>query len=315
MTTTRGLADGLHELAQQGLPEPVRAAAVRALLGTTGVAVGAAGDPHVERLVRHALSVGGGGRCPVPGRRERLDALSAALVVGVAARVAAVGVEPVAQGGPEAVVVAAALPVLACRGTEPGRLLDALALGLEVQARVGAALSDAGAGWDLTGTVGPVSAAVTAGVLLGLDADRLRHAVAVATSTTLGHREAFGTPVQAFHPGKAAANGLLAAVLAERGFTGAETALEGPRGLLRGLAATGDLAALTTALGTSWHVLDDGLDDDRRPGQHERLDARTAELVEGTLPGRGHAVVRAVRTLPEQPDCSSLLTATSPETP
>lgn len=316
MTTTRAWVDGLHALAQQDLPVPVRAVAHRALLETTGAAVGAAADEHVERLVRYALSIGGTGPCALPGRRERLDAPSAALVVGVAARAEAVGVEPVPAGGPAAVVVAAALPVLARRTVEPGRLLDALALGLEAQLRLGRALGgDVGSGWDPTGTRGPVGAAVTAGVLLRLDADRLRHAVAIASSTTLGHGEALGTPVQAFHAGKAAANGLLAAVLAAHGSTGAEKALEGPRGLFRGLRATGGPEELTDALGTSWHLLDDAVPDGEDDSDDaEPVDARTAALVERTLPGRGRAVVRALRDLPDQADCSSLLTATSPET-
>lgn len=322
-------------------------------------------------------------------------------------------------------------------------MLDALALGIEAQLRVALAMTPShyDAGWHITGTVGPIGAAVTAGVLMDLDADQLRHAIAIASSTSLGHREGFGTMTKAFHPGKAAANGLLAASLARRGFTGAEAALEGPRGYFRGLARTVDITRLTGDLGTSWSGLDNtykpypcgivshpaieaaellspqlaghratavrvhchplvveltgnpdpttglaarfstihgvavalvdgaaGLaqyDDTRvraqdvtavravtrllpddvtardaaavevdlpdgrtlrqevehvrgsllRPMTDEQLDAKVIALVERTLPGRGPAVVAAVRELPGQPDCSTLVSASSPESP
>jgi 2-methylcitrate dehydratase PrpD len=304
MTTTRSLADGLHRLAQAELPAPVRAVAERALVDALGAAVAAAHDPEVDRLVAHALAVGGGGPCPLPGRPERLDAPSAALVVGSAARTAAGHALPLPDAA-AAVVVAAALPVVGRDEVAPARLLVALALGLETQRRVGRALVPDGApsGWDAAGTVGPLGAAVTAAVLLGLDADRLRHAVAIATSTTLGHGEALGTPLQALTAGKAAANGLLAAALAAHGSTGAERALEGPRGLFRGLAATGDPAVLTAGLGEVWLVLDPAA----APGDDERLDAAAAGQVERTLPCRGSDVVQAVRSLHRAPGCSALL--------
>lgn len=322
--STRELAEGLHAVSLTGAPQELRDVGRRALLWALASAVAAAPREEVDLLVRHAQAVGATGPCPVPGRSERLDVQSAALVVGFAARLSAVGSRPVAPGGPGAVAVAAAVPLLARPGVGPDRLLDALVLGMEAQLRVGLAMAPdhEERGWDSAGTVGPLGAAVTAGVLLGLDAGQLRHAVAIATSTVLGHAEGFGTPLQAFHPGKAAANGLLAAFLAARGFTGADAALEGRRGYFHGIAPEADVQALVRGLGTTWVLLGDtglpGADQVRDSHvvrlEDPELERSAADLLDRTRPARGTNLVRTVTALPEQQDCSSLLSATSPET-
>ena len=51
------------------------------------------------------------------------------------------------------------------------------------------------------------------------------------------------------HPGKDAQNGVLAALLAREGFTGATRILEGDRGFCRATATQFDLAVITAGLG------------------------------------------------------------------
>ena len=75
-------------------------------------------------------------------------------------------------------------------------------------------------GWHITGTCGVIGAAVAAGVLMDFDEAHLASAIGLAAQMTLGHREAFGTPIKPFHAGKAAANRLFAASLARAGMSG-----------------------------------------------------------------------------------------------
>jgi 2-methylcitrate dehydratase PrpD len=107
-------------------------------------------------------------------------------------------------------------------------------------------------GWHITGTCGVVGAAVAAGLLLRLDAPRLSHALGFAVAQTLGHREAFGTMLKAYHPGKAAANGVLAAWLAASGLTGPDDPLEGPGGFAAVLSDAFEPRVLTDGLGEEW---------------------------------------------------------------
>jgi len=257
---TRELARGLTVLGQARLSGRVRDEATRSLLNVVGTSIGASGDEAIDVIVAMSLEHGGDDRSsPVPGRRERLDAMGAALATGAAAHLDDFDDTHLATlVHSAAAVFAAALPLLARRDVPGGRLIDAVALGIEAQLRVAMAMTPwhYDAGWHITGTVGPLGAAVTAGLLLDLDEEGLTHALAIASSLTLGHRQGFGTMVKPFHPGKAAANGLLAAELAAQGFTGSPTALEGPRGYFACLSPHVDLAALTEGLGEHWELLD-----------------------------------------------------------
>ncbi|WP_405097296.1 MmgE/PrpD family protein [Micromonospora sp. NBC_01412] len=263
MTTTdpaaHELARGLVDLSRTGLTSELRAHAARSLLNVVATAIGACRDRAVEIVIATALDNGGERRCPVPGRMERLDPLSAALATGLAAHLDDFDdthLDTVVHPG--AAVLGAVVAVLPDHETTGPRLLDAVALGLETQLRLARAMTPwhYDDGWHITGTVGALGAAVTAGLLLELSPGQLGNAIAIASSMTLGHREGFGTMVKPFHPGKAAANGVLAAALARRDFTGSPTALEGPRGYFRALSPTTDLARLTTELGTRWEFLD-----------------------------------------------------------
>lgn len=89
--STRELAEGLHAVSLAGAPQELRDVGRRALLWSLASAVAAAPREEVDLLVRHAQAAGATGPCPVPGRAERLDVQSAALVVGFAARLSAVG--------------------------------------------------------------------------------------------------------------------------------------------------------------------------------------------------------------------------------
>jgi aconitate decarboxylase len=78
--------------------------------------------------------------------------------------------------------------------------------------------------------VGPLGSAVACGLLLGLDAARLTHAIGIAASRAGTILANVGSMTKALHCGEATASGLEAALLAARGFTADEDALSGPRG-------------------------------------------------------------------------------------
>ena len=143
------------------------------------------------------------------------------------------------SGHPTAPVLPAALAVAEALDAPGERLLTALVVGVEVECRVGALLNPGHyqAGWHATGTVGTLGAAAAAAHLLGLDAGRTAHALALAGTQASGLKASFGTMAKPLHAGKAAADGLLAARLASRGFTGTPALLEAPQGL--GAAAGG----------------------------------------------------------------------------
>ncbi|WP_171253162.1 MmgE/PrpD family protein, partial [Acinetobacter baumannii] len=58
------------------------------------------------------------------------------------------------------------------------------------------------------------------------------------------------------HPGKAAMNGVLAALLAEKGFTGAEEIFEGRRGFFAAMSKSSEAAKMTDGLGEACKIME-----------------------------------------------------------
>jgi 2-methylcitrate dehydratase PrpD len=109
-------------------------------------------------------------------------------------------------------------------------------------------------GYHITGTAGVFGAAAAAGKILGLDEMRMRWALGIAATQSAGLREMFGTMCKSFHPGRAAQNGLTAALLASKGFTSSDRGIEAPRGFANVLSEKHDFSRLTDGLGESFEI-------------------------------------------------------------
>lgn len=256
---TLTFAEQLLELSSTEGEPRLQAHAQSHLLNALALAVGASDQPAVQGAIRLGSTVGGRPTAPVPGTRTVLDAQYAALATGVGAHLDDFDDTHLATViHPSATTMAAALALGVTRGVDGSTLLRAFTLGCEAQLRVGLALgpSHYDAGWHITGTCGVLGAAVAGGVVVGLDAPRLAMAIGIAASSTVGQREGFGTMLKALHTGKAAANGVLAVLLAESGFTGSSRVLEAPRGFLSVFSNTVDQSQVLTELGSTWAFSD-----------------------------------------------------------
>lgn len=226
----------------QPVPPATFAAARGLFADVLGVAVGNAGGPACDAVVGAVTAMGLSGTSPVPGRHERLPPVWAALVCGTAAC------------GRAAPVVAASLTSAELVGASTDDLLVGLICGIELSDRLERGLTEAHQrrGWDVTGTVGHVGAAAAAATLLGLPEPEWCNALAIAATQAAGHLAQAGTMALSVHSGKAASDAVEAALLAEGGFTGPRTAIDGPRGLAAILTEDADLPALVRDLGVVW---------------------------------------------------------------
>jgi len=111
-------------------------------------------------------------------------------------------------------------------------MLEAFLTGFEVECKIAEAISPAHymKGFHSSGTIGTFGAAVAAAKLLELDRDQIAHVLAIAASSSSGIRVNFGSMTKPLHVGRAAQNGVVAAQLAARGFTGGGDALDPPWG-------------------------------------------------------------------------------------
>jgi 2-methylcitrate dehydratase PrpD len=113
-------------------------------------------------------------------------------------------------------------------------------------------------GWHLTGTLGSIAAGVAGGKLLNLDAQKLTYAMGIAATQAGGMQQNRGTMCKSLHAGKAAANGVLAALLAERGFDSTQEIIEGKKGFARIYSDSAEPEHLTESLGKDWLIESNG---------------------------------------------------------
>jgi 2-methylcitrate dehydratase PrpD len=111
-------------------------------------------------------------------------------------------------------------------------MLEAFLTGFEVECKIAEAISPAHymKGFHTSGTIGTFGASVAAAKLLDLQKDQIAHMLAIAASSSSGIRVNFGSMTKPLHVGRAAQNGIVAAQLAARGFTGGADALDPPWG-------------------------------------------------------------------------------------
>jgi 2-methylcitrate dehydratase PrpD len=148
-------------------------------------------------------------------------------------------------------------------GVSGKRLLEAFVAGWEAEAGIarGLGVLHYAKGWHSTSTLGHFGAAVGVARLLGLDEQRMRYAIGVAASEASGVRTMIGNMVNPFHVGKAARNGVVAARLAQSGFTAHDSVLETDWGFCRAFNGEGayDLDAIVARLGNPYDLVDPGL--------------------------------------------------------
>jgi 2-methylcitrate dehydratase PrpD len=155
-------------------------------------------------------------------------------------------------------VVPPALAVAEGRGVSGRELITALAVGLETTVRVGRGIrypSFRERGWHSPGVIGPFGGAVSAGRVLGLDAEQMRWALGLAGAQAAGTFAQWGTPTIKFHQAHGAVAGLLAATLARERFRSSDEILVHPDGgTFNAYSDGGDPEAVTEDLGADWEL-------------------------------------------------------------
>src|SRR5580693_2037008 len=145
------------------------------------------------------------------------------------------------RGHPSTVLVPAILAEAETLDSSGSEMITAYVAGYEVWAEL--ALRETGLmhekGWHPTGLYGAPAAAAACAKLRRLDAEKTSIAIALGASQSSGLMANFGTMAKPFHAGKAAHAGIMAARLAEAGFTANLDALEHPRGFLHAISPTG----------------------------------------------------------------------------
>jgi 2-methylcitrate dehydratase PrpD len=252
---TRELARFIVASRFADLPETVRHEGSRTLLNWVGCAIGGSRHQTVTNAMAALSPFFGPGQATLLGRPERVDVLHAALLNGISSHVLDFDDTHIETAIHPAAPVAPAILALAEHRPVSGRdFMAALIIGIETEFRIGMAVTPAHykVGWHITGTAGVFGSAAAAGKLLGLSEQQMCWALGLAAAQPVGLQEMFGSMTKSFHPGRAAQNGLTAALLAHQGYTASERGLEAKRGWLNVLSTACNYAALTDP---GWEIL------------------------------------------------------------
>ena len=253
------LVEFVLDLELASLPPVVVEAAGRSITDWFGTAIRGSAEPLADALAAVIGASGGEPQATVLGRGVRTSALLAALANGAQSHALDFDdthLPSIVHGS--APVAPVVLALGEWRHRSGAEALTAFVAGFEVATRIGRVLGRALAdrGWHVTGVLGHFGAAAAAGKLLGLDAGKLAHAFGIAGTQAAGLEQSFGTMSKPLHPGKAAMNGLLAALLAREGFTGSTAMLDAPHGLPATFLGVTDMRAAVEDLGKRWEILE-----------------------------------------------------------
>ncbi len=253
-SVTRALASHAASLRLEALPAQSAERARHCIADWLGVTLAGSRSELARIVAAEVHEDDAAPRATIVGDPRRSGPVQAALANGTAAHALDFDdVHPAMRGHPTVAVLPAVLAE-AEAGAHSGRAtLSAFVAGVEIACRVGALLGDAHymRGFHATGVVGTLGAAAGAARLRGLDAGAMARALGIAASQAAGLKGAFGTMCKPLHAGKAAANGLLAARLAARGYEGREDILERPQGLTATHTDAPDVDAALEGLGTA----------------------------------------------------------------
>ena len=218
---TEILAQWVVSMKGSDIAPEVRREGLRTFVNWMGCAVGGASHETVDRALAAIDPFSGPRIATVIGRTEHLDAAHAALINGISSHVLDYDDTHLKTIIHPAGPVASALLALAEMRPMSGEdFLTALIIGIEVECRIGNSVypNHYDRGWHITGTAGVFGAAAAVGKAIGLSRLQMQWAFGLAATQASNLREMFGTMTKSFHPGRAAQNGMMSALLAEAGF-------------------------------------------------------------------------------------------------
>ena len=161
---------------------------------------------------------------------------------------------------PTVPALAAALAVAERKRASGAAFLEAFLVGFEVECKIAEAIDPEHytRGFHSTGTIGTFGAAAAAAKLMNMPAGAVRHMLTIASSMSSGLRVNFGSMTKPLHAARAAENGIVAAELASRGFTGGDEGLDGRWGFFEVFGGGVDLDRLIPVLGRPYTIVNPG---------------------------------------------------------
>lgn len=256
---SKALARYIVSVRYEDLPEEVIAFTKLCILDYFGSAISGAPTKPVQMMDAMVRDMGGNPQAAVVTGGST-SVMNAAFVNGAASHISELDdIHKASIIHAATVVIPAALAVGEWKGRSGKELIEAVVAGYEVCYRIGEAVSPSHYYyWHNTATCGTFGAAAAAAKLLGLNEEQMVEALGSAGTQAAGLWEFIedGAMSKQLHPGKAAMNGVISALLAEKGFTGAKKILEGRRGFFNAMSEDYDVTKITDGLGKQHKIME-----------------------------------------------------------
>ncbi|HXJ02809.1 MAG TPA: MmgE/PrpD family protein [Micropepsaceae bacterium] len=256
MTVSQQLADFAAATNSAKLPKRARETIRLLMLDVAGLCVAARNNDYVAAACGSAAS---SGVATAIGHAGGFGPYDAALINGTAAH--GEDYDDTFEGGPVhagAVIVPAVLAAAEHRALSGEAVVRGIAVGVELMCRMSLVAPQAThkACFHPTAIFGAPAAAAGVAAALSLKSEKIAAAIGISGSLASGIIEylADGSWTKRLHAGAAAQSGIRAAFLAEGGFTGPATVLEGQHGFYKAFAPSKapDFQPLLNDLGTEW---------------------------------------------------------------
>lgn len=288
-TITQDIIEFIESAQFSDLPDESIKIGRRCMLDTIGLYIAGTTEHSVQILIDEAEDTGGREDAVLlAGGGKKVPASMAARVLATAGHAhdwddTQVSHDPAHVYGllthPSVPPLTAALTIGQRLGNVSGKdLMLAFQVGFEVECKISEWMlpDHYRRGHHTSGTVGTFGACAAAAKLLGLKGEQLGRALGIAGSFAAGIRCNFGTMTKPLHVGRAAENGITAALLAQRGFTADPTVLDGPWGFLQVLGGGYSPEKAAEGLGNPLTIVSPGVSIKPYPSgilTHQSMDA------------------------------------------
>ena len=272
LKTTAAAAGFVEDVSFADIPTEAMRIGTRCLLDGLGLFVAGSEEDSVRLLIEEAEQAGGRPDALLLGRgNTKVPAPMAARVLGTAGHAhdwddSQVSLDPAHIYGllthPTIPPLTSALVMSQkLSGIDGKTFMLAFLTGFEVECKISEWMLPQHyvRGMHSSGTVGTFGAYAAAAKLLGLKGDQLRSGFGLAASLAAGIRCNFGTMTKPLHVGRAAENGVTAALLAARGFTADPDALDGPWGFYAVQGGGVSAEKTSQGLGKAWSIVEPGV--------------------------------------------------------
>ena len=262
MGITDKVSHFVAQTAAKDIPQDALELARLAITDFIGVALPGSREKQSKIIADYAQKIGGVPQASLIGRDGKTSPYLAALVNGTTGHALDYDDMAISLIGHPSVFLAPAILAIGESIEASGEdVLTAYVVGYETACCIAGPVlqSHYVQGWHSTATFGSLGAMAAVARLLKLDHAQVRMALGIAASLAGGLRQNFGTMTKPLHAGKAAANGIQAALLAQAGFTADDGIIEAPLGFAKVFGHSGEVDWATSGenLGKTFFITSD----------------------------------------------------------